>query len=77
MGDASRNDRVTGFAETADRQRILYQLVNHRHNHRLPLLITSNLAPGQFAKQFGMRTFERVAESCAVVALGGRNLRRA
>ncbi len=77
VGDANRNAPGMGFAETADRQRILYQLVNHRHNHQLPTLITTNLTPAQFAQQFGMRTFERIGESCAIVALGGRNLRRA
>ncbi len=77
VGDAVRNDRATGFAETTDRQRILYQIVNYRHNHVLPLLITSNLTPSQFAQQFGVRTIERVVECCAVVQLGGANLRGA
>lgn len=61
--------------ETQDRSKILYQVVNARHNHARPMLITSNLAPGEFVKQFGARTFERIAESCRIVQMGGRNLR--
>jgi DNA replication protein DnaC len=76
VGDLHRADRATGFAETADRQRLLYQLVNYRHNHVKPMLITSNLPPDKFVQQFGPRTFERIAESCAVTRIGGRNLRR-
>lgn len=61
--------------ETDDRSKILYQVVNARHNHARPTLITSNLAPKEFVEQFGARTWERIAESCRVVRMGGRNLR--
>lgn len=75
VGDLQRDDKATGFAETTDRQKLLYQLVNYRHNHGLPLLLTTNLEPAQFAVQFGARTSERLLESCHVVYVGGRNLR--
>lgn len=71
IGDTSRKD-----PETDDKRKLLYQIVNHRHNHVRPMLITSNLTPGEFTAQFGARTFERIAECCAVVKIGGRNLRR-
>jgi DNA replication protein DnaC len=61
--------------ETDDKSKILYQVINARHNHLRPMLITSNLAPIEFRKQFGTRTWERVAESCRIVKMGGSNLR--
>ncbi len=71
VGDVARNG-----AETDDKRKLLYQIVNHRHNHVRPMLITSNLSPDKFAAQFGTRTLERIIESCAVVRIAGRNLRR-
>lgn len=71
VGDAART-----APETDDKRRLLYQIVNHRHNHVRPMLITSNLGPDRFVSQFGARTFERIAESCAIVKIAGRNLRR-
>lgn len=71
LGDKSRDS-----AETDDRRRIIYQLVNYRHNEGLPMLITTNLNGQQMAAQFGGRTIERIMESCAWVSMGGRNLRR-
>ena len=71
IGDAARKE-----PETDDKRKLLYQIVNHRHNHVRPMLITSNLEPDKFANQFGTRTFERIVECCAVVRIGGRNLRR-
>lgn len=62
--------------ETDDKRRLLYQIVNHRHNHRRPMFITSNLDLRGLAAQFGERTVERIYESCAVIRVGGRNLRR-
>ena len=70
LGDASR-----GGMETDDRRRIIYQLINYRHNHDLPMLITTNLNGQQLADQFGGRTVERVIESCAWVKMEGQNLR--
>lgn len=71
FGDVER-DRE----ETEDRRRIIYQLVNYRHNHALPMLITTNCTGAQLAKQFGARTIERVFESCAWINMAGRNLRQ-
>lgn len=70
LGDKSRTKE-----ETDDRRRIMYQLINYRHNNALPMLITTNLTGKELALQFGARTFERIAESCAWVSMTGRNLR--
>lgn len=61
--------------ETDDRRRIIYQLINYRHNAGLPMLITTNLTAAEMSIQFGQRTVERIIESCAWVKVGGDNLR--
>jgi DNA replication protein DnaC len=68
-------DKARGKEETDDRRRIVYQLINYRHNHKLPMLITTNLTGKEMAVQFGARTFERIVESCAWVSMSGKNLR--
>lgn len=70
MGDKSREKE-----ETDDRRRIVYQVINYRHNHTLPMLITTNLTGKEMAVQFGARTFERIIESCAWISMAGKNLR--
>jgi DNA replication protein DnaC len=61
--------------ETPDRSKILYRVINGRHNAELPMLISSNLAPDEFAQQLGSRTYDRIADSCRVVKMEGKNLR--
>jgi hypothetical protein len=39
------------------------------------MLISSNLAPDEFAQQLGSRTYDRIADSCRVVKMEGKNLR--
>lgn len=70
MGDV---ERVR--PETDDRRKLLYELINYRHNNALPMLVTTNCDGAQLAQQFGARTVERVMESCAWIEMGGRNLR--
>lgn len=70
FGDKSRT-----LPETDDRKRILYQLINYRHNAGLPMLITTNLTAAEIGIQFGQRTVERILEACAWVKVGGENLR--
>lgn len=77
VGDLERKANGAVAPETDDRRKILYQILNHRHNNRLPTLITTNLNPGQFSVQFGARITERLMESFAIVGIGGQNLRLA
>lgn len=70
LGDVERNTE-----ETADRRRIIYQIINYRHNNALPMLITTNCNALQLSQQFGGRTTQRIVESCAWIQMGGRNLR--
>lgn len=70
LGDKGRDK-----PETDDRRRIVYQLINYRHNNGLATLITTNLSASEIGMQFGQRTVERIIESCAWVTMGGENLR--
>lgn len=63
----------------------LFEIVNHRHNHLLPMIVTSNLEPDaladrinrQIGDQSGDRIVERLIESCTVVRFNAQepNLR--
>lgn len=74
------SERLTQWG--ADR---LFEVVNHRHNELLPLLVTSNLNLRQLAERMnqqvgdgesGDRIVNRLLESCDVITLAsGRNLR--
>jgi DNA replication protein DnaC len=56
-------------------QDCMFRIIDHRVNHFLPMLITSNLDLGQISDQFHQRLTRRLVESCAVVSVGGRALR--
>ena len=73
IDDFGRVD-ISGM-ETTDKVRIIDTIINYRHNMRKPTLITSNLGPDGWAEQFGRRTADRVYKMCAVVRMGGQNLR--
>lgn len=53
----------------------LFEIVNHRHGDCMPMLVSSNLSPGELAKrinkqigdQSGDRIVERLIESCRIV----------
>lgn len=53
-----------------------YRLINHRYEHELPTLITSNVPPKQLAETLGARVASRLAEMCEQVAIKGVDRRR-
>lgn len=55
----------------------LYRIINHRYEHELPVVITSNLSLDQLAQRLGDRTASRLAELCEVIELTGRDRRLA
>lgn len=61
--------------ETADRQEIIFKLVNHRHNTDLPIYITTNLSPDQIGHQFGERLLDRLRAMCFFVEVTGESIR--
>lgn len=61
----------------------LFQIVNHRYQHRLVTLVTSNYSPSMLTAQYdqagdwtGKRLIDRLVTMCAVVEVTGPNLRR-
>lgn len=56
-------------------QEKLFQIVNHRCNHKLVTIVTSNKLPSELASHVGERTASRLMEMCAVVRLQGHDRR--
>ncbi len=53
----------------------LYVLINHRYGELLPTIFTSNYTILQLAEKWHERIAWRIAESCTVVTLDGKNWR--
>jgi DNA replication protein DnaC len=53
----------------------LFTLINHRHDHLLPTIFTSNYDIPELAERLGERTTWRIVEMATVVRLTGPNLR--
>lgn len=58
-------------------EEINYRLINHRYNHELPTLFTSNVPPRELASVLGERVASRLTEMCQTVVLKGQDRRRA
>jgi DNA replication protein DnaC len=43
----------------------IYTLLNHRWDHCLPLLVTTNVAPADLAERIGQGVASRIAGCCA------------
>jgi DNA replication protein DnaC len=53
------------------------RLVDDRHTAGLPMIVTSNLLPEEFAARFGKRTASRLRQACQVIDMGIKDRRRA
>ena len=51
------------------------RVVEARYDRKLPMIITSNLAPGDFLERYGIRTHDRMREMCQVVGYSGESFR--
>ena len=58
------------------RQEKIFEIINSRYEDYLPTLITTNLAPKQFAGVFGEAFASRLIESNKVVPVTGKDWRR-
>jgi len=56
-------------------QEQIFSIVNHRYEHALPTWITTNCGLAALEARIGERSVWRLAETCAVIAVGGENLR--
>lgn len=69
FGDPSSNKSATPWAQDC-----MFRIVDHRNNHKLPMLITSNLDLAGLGDQFHGRLARRLADSCAIAKMEGRAL---
>jgi len=53
----------------------LFDIVNHRRNERLPMVISSNLTLSETAARYGERIRSRLGEVCQLVPLFGTDIR--
>lgn len=58
-------------------EEVTYRVINHRYEHRLPTIVTSNLGGGDLRSGLGERIASRLAEMAKRVALKGTDRRRA
>jgi DNA replication protein DnaC len=66
-----------GAAKTSEWiEEVNYRLINHRYEHELPTLITSNLTPNQLSASVGERVYSRLSEMCQRIPLKGDDRRR-
>ncbi len=64
--------RLTGFTEE-----VTYRLVDDRYAAGLPMIVTTNVKPREFSKEFGDRIASRLKQMCQVIDLGTEDRRRA
>ncbi|HEX3778493.1 MAG TPA: ATP-binding protein [Pseudonocardiaceae bacterium] len=57
-------------------EEVNYRLINHRYEHRLPTIITSNVAVKSLREEIGERVASRLVEMCQRVTLKGDDRRR-
>lgn len=57
-------------------EELTLRLVDHRYEHLLPTIFTTNLAPGDIKNALGDRTASRLAEMCERAILTGTDRRR-
>jgi len=57
-------------------EEITYRLIDHRYNHCLPTIFTTNVRIGELAERLGDRTASRLAEMCQRIVLEGADKRR-
>ena len=54
---------------------VMYNVINHRYVHYLPIVITSNFNEEQLADYFGGACYSRLKEMCALVVTTGADKR--
>ena len=71
IDDLGADRKPTEFTEEVN-----FRLINHRYEHHLPTLITSNLLPKEISDRLGDRVTSRLIEMCQRVVFTGPDRRR-
>jgi len=69
------DDLGDGREESADKTRILYEVVDYRVDAFLPTIMTTNLDSEALKDIFGQRTIERLNGTSVIATMKGRNYR--
>ncbi|SEG94338.1 DNA replication protein DnaC [Actinacidiphila yanglinensis] len=69
-------DDLGATKQSAWTEELTYRLVNHRYNHMLPTLVTTNLPVAELRDAVGDRVASRLAEMTERVILTGHDRRR-
>jgi DNA replication protein DnaC len=56
-------------------QSVVYEIISHRYDEFLPLIITTNLRVNELSDKLGSRTADRIRAACKVVTLNIGSLR--
>lgn len=54
---------------------VLYDVINYRYEHRLPIVITTNLTTRGLQERYEDRTYSRLFEMCEVITMNGSDYR--
>lgn len=68
-------DDLGSELDTEWSQSILYDVVNYRYEHLLPLIITTNLSARDIRDVYGERVYSRLLQMCKVVKMYGTDYR--
>jgi len=71
VDDLGAERKPTEFTEEVN-----FRLINHRYEHHMPTLLTSNVEPKQLAERLGDRVTSRLAEMCERIPMKGNDRRR-
>ncbi|HSL93699.1 MAG TPA: ATP-binding protein [Bacillota bacterium] len=63
-------EQVTEFVQSR-----LFDIVNYRRNHDLPLVASSNLSINEIGSMYGLRISSRLTEMCNPISLYGNDIR--
>lgn len=55
---------------------VLYDVVNYRYEHLLPMVMTTNLRPDDFANYCGTAVWSRLYEMCDTIMMNGADYRQ-
>ena len=56
-------------------QQVLFEVVNYRYEHQLPIIITSNFTDSELANYVGQPIFSRLSEMCSSIRTNGGDYR--
>lgn len=61
--------------QTAWSDQTLFEIINYRYEHRLPILITTNLSPDELTRRYDKAVISRLHEMCVYVSMIGKDHR--